>query len=270
MNNPSRSTSREILWFVVITFAFSWLLNLPRVLETAGIFQLPGPTGFILGTLAVFGPAVAAFSLMKKQHGKSGFSMLFKRAWDFHFPKIWLLPALFLIPLTGLLSWLILMVLKQPIEWQYGQTLGIFPIVLVIIFLLNALPEEYGWRGYALDRFLAKWNPLAAALILGAIWGLWHLPLHFIEGTTQYSIPVVEFFLQTVLLSIFYTWIYVKSNRSLFLMVLLHTTANLTGAYLPNWTTTVGRLTMFIIQLLVALIILFQWKPWIKKEEAEI
>jgi hypothetical protein len=266
MDNRTRSDKGEIIWFIIIAFAFSWLLNLPRLLETAGKVQLPGPTGFILGTLAVFGPGVAAFLLVIKKRGKSGFTKLFKRAWDFHFPKVWLLPAIFLIPVSGLLSWLVLNLLNQPIEWKYGQPLGIFPIVLVIILVLNAMPEEYGWRGYALDRLLTRWNPLVAALILGAIWGIWHLPLHFIAGTTQYAIPVVEFFLQTVLLSVLYTWVYVRSNRSLFLMIVLHTTANLTGAYLPTWTTPVGRWVTFIIQLVMTAIILSFWKPWKERE----
>ena len=126
MDKRTRSEKNEIIWFIIIAFSFSWLLNLPRVLETAGKLQLPVLTGFILGALAVFGPGVAAFILIIKKQGKRGFMKLLKRAWDFHFPKIWLLPAIFLIPVSGLLSWLVLSSLNQPIAWEYGQPAGNF------------------------------------------------------------------------------------------------------------------------------------------------
>ena len=47
-----------------------------------------------------------------------------------------------------------------------------------------------------------------ASLVLGALWGLWHLPLHFIEGTVQSAIPVYQFVLQQMVLAVFYTWLY--------------------------------------------------------------
>ena len=37
--------------------------------------------------------------------------------------------------------------------------------------------EEPGWRGFALDRLVARHSPIRATLLLGVVWGLWHLPL---------------------------------------------------------------------------------------------
>lgn len=42
--------------------------------------------------------------------------------------------------------------------------------------ILGSLLEELGWRGYARDRLPARWSPLSASLIVGAVWALWHLP----------------------------------------------------------------------------------------------
>jgi hypothetical protein len=60
-------------------------------------------------------------------------------------------------------------------------------IVPTIIFwlLFGPVPEEPGWRGYALDGLQARRNALSASLIVGVVWSLWHLPLFFIEGTWQ-------------------------------------------------------------------------------------
>lgn len=79
--------------------------------------------------------------------------------------------------------------------------------IFFIIFLTQGLPEEYGWRGFALDRLQLRWNALTASLVLGFMWGLWHLPLHFMIGTTQEIIPVYEFILRQMVGAIFFTWI---------------------------------------------------------------
>jgi membrane protease YdiL (CAAX protease family) len=59
----------------------------------------------------------------------------------------------------------------------------------------------------------AHWNALTSSLILGVIWGLWHLPLFFIKGTYQYSKGAWsawfwQFFIEIIPLSVVFTWIY--------------------------------------------------------------
>jgi membrane protease YdiL (CAAX protease family) len=39
--------------------------------------------------------------------------------------------------------------------------------------------EEFGWRGLALPLLQRKFAPFWASLILGGIWGFWHLPVDF-------------------------------------------------------------------------------------------
>lgn len=265
------SKSKELVRFFLIAFFWMWLINLPRVMAAFGWFEIPALLSTIMGYVAIFSPAVAAFILTRIHSGKEGVKALWRSGWRTPFKKKWLIPAILLIPLSGLLTWGIMALLDQPIEWEYGAPIAMIVPIGLLIWLLNAYPEEYGWRGYALPRLLDKFSPLIASIFLGIIWGLWHLPLHFIPGTTQYVIPFWQFFLQTILLSILYTWLHIGTGGSVFIAALFHAFGNITGAALPYWTNNLGRWISFGIQLVIALVIvLFSRQFKSEKQDARV
>jgi len=254
-------TSRKELWtFFIIAFTWMWLLNAPRVLESYGVITLPSLLSTILGFSSVFGPGIAAFILTRAQSGKEGTINLWKRGWSAKFPKKWLVPTLFLMPVMGVLTVLILRLLNQPIAWEYGLPPAMIVPIGLLIWILGALPEEFGWRGYALPRILEKHSPLVASLVLGLVWGVWHLPLHFISGTTQYVIPVWEYIMQTMLLALIYTWLFQRTGGSILIAGIFHAMGNLTGAVFPYWTTEAGRWISFGLLLIPAILIAFRMK----------
>lgn len=250
-----KSPRKQLLPFFMIAFAWMWLLNLPRLLDSFGVIELNPLVSTILGYTAVFGPGIAAFVLTGIHEKKAGMKALWKRGWDTHDAKKWILPALLLMPVSGGISLLILSWLDQPIPWEYGLSPAMIVPIGLIIWLVGAYPEEYGWRGYALPRLLEKYSPLSASLILGLIWGVWHLPLHFIEGTSQSAIPVWEYLVQTLALSVVYTWLHLRAGGSVFAASLFHAMGNITGAVFPYWVTAAGRWVSFFI-LLVPVVIL--------------
>jgi len=96
--------------------------------------------------------------------------------------------------------------------------------LLLPLLILGPLSEELGWRGYALDRLQTRWNALTSSLILGVIWSLWHLPLFYIVGTSQYvyEISFVGFMLGTTTISVLYTWAYNNTGGSIWSAVVFH------------------------------------------------
>jgi membrane protease YdiL (CAAX protease family) len=114
-------------------------------------------------------------------------------------------------------------------------------IILFLIFsmLFGPLPEELGWRGYALDRLQERHSALISSLLLGAMWSLWHLPLFLMEGTYQRSEFrsgeiwfVLNFIVSILALTIVMTWVYNNTKRSILSAILIHFMGNLTGEIL--------------------------------------
>ncbi|HEY9121517.1 MAG TPA: type II CAAX endopeptidase family protein [Brevefilum sp.] len=256
----NEKTNEELILFFIISFLWMWAINLFRILDARNFLSLDPVISMVMGYVAVFGPGIAAFLLTYRSHGRTGIKSLWKRGWQFDFKKIWLVPTIFLIPIAAIITLGILSLLDSPIFWEAALPYAMIVPIGLLIWLFGAYPEEYGWRGYALPRLLRKYNPLLASLILGAIWGIWHLPLHFIPTTTQYVIPIWQYFLLTIVLSVLYTWLYLGTGGNLFSASLFHASGNIAGALIPYWTSNTGRWVSFLILLLPAIVIALHWQ----------
>lgn len=264
-----KENNNNLVKFFVIAYAISWLFQLPRVLSDNELAQVPSLL-LPLSSFAVIGPFIAAFWLTYKASGREGMKTLWKRGWNFKFEKKWLAIVLLIPVITSGLTILIINLLGGEILWEHQPLPLIMAVpVFIIIFLTQALPEEYGWRGFALDRLQGRWNALTASLILGFLWGLWHLPLHFMVGTTQEVIPVVDFILKQMVGAIFYTWVYNNTNRNVFLAILLHAVWNVFGGLIPYWVTSQGRWVNFGVEIVIAalIIIIYGAKTLVREDK---
>ena len=140
---------------------------------------------------------------------------------------------------------------------------------LALTFIATALyggpvGEEAGWRGFALPRLQKRFDPLLASVILGALWALWHLPLHVTGYYNQaYGDPMTGLLMRafsTIPLTLIFTWLYNRSKGNLLVMVVLHTMVNVTsGLIAPGLglyiTTTV------VVALMVVLDRMYRAKP---------
>ena len=103
----------------------------------------------------------------------------------------------------------------------------LLPLFLLILALTDGLGEELAWRGFALPRLLTRYNALVASLVLGVLWGLWHLPLVWTEGAPMYQQPVWLFLLDIMAKSVLFTWVFLHTRGSVLLAILLHASNNL-------------------------------------------
>jgi membrane protease YdiL (CAAX protease family) len=122
-------------------------------------------------------------------------------------------------------------------------TLGVLLAQFVRVLLLGGpLEEELGWRGFALPRLQARLPALDASILLGIVWGAWHIPLYFVPGTGQSEtlaggadpgFTIGGFVFWTTGLSVLFTWLFNQSSGSLLVAMLLHTSVDI-GALLPS------------------------------------
>ena len=106
-------------------------------------------------------------------------------------------------------------------------------------------------------------NLLQASLLLGAIWGIWHLPLVFMEGSFQRELLAVPgafvgYFVAFFPGSILMSWIYYRTNRSTLSAILFHFAGNASGEMLAIAPET--RIIQTGFGVLFAGVVL--WKEW--------
>ncbi len=64
--------------------------------------------------------------------------------------------------------------------------------------------------------------PIWAALVLGVIWAVWHLPAFLLSATPQSAWSLTPFFVGTVALSVIVTPLFNSSRGSIFLPAFYH------------------------------------------------
>jgi uncharacterized protein len=253
--------------FVLITFTFTWLILLPGILSSKGIFDLPIPI-YALVAVAQFGPSLTALFMIRRHEGKPGAIRFLKRALNFRIPFRWLAFIFLFPPAVNAVALLFHRISGGTLpEMPYlSQPAAILPSFIFILMLQGPLPEEFGWRGYLLDRLQAKWTGLFASLVLGALWWLWHLPAAFMEGIAQSYFPQLAYLVWCMAVSVLFTWMYNHTGGNLAAALLFHTLLNLSNAIFPPLSLTSGGnqaafLYVTAIYVLAAVVVTLVWGP---------
>ncbi len=256
--------------FVALTYGFTWMVMLPGILASAGLLKLPIPTlalDYLVLSVGQFGPSLVAMVLTWRSEGRRSAWALLARAWQFRIPARWLAVTL-LGPLSlGAVAMAIHLIGGG--QWPDGsllfQPVAILPYAIVVFLFLGPVPEEFGWRGYLLDRLQARWGALPASLVLGLLWGVWHLPGWYMEGSFQRLLPFWAFVLWDVALSVLITWLYNSTGRNLLVALLAHTAINMSNVLFPPLDAASGSAQVFLyltaLYVVAAAIVVLVWGP---------
>lgn len=216
--------------YVLIAFAFSWIIEAPVALAAQGIIpvELPAPAVAIAVIVATFGPTVGAFAVTAAIEGRRGVLRMLRRYVQWRAGIGWYLFVLVGIPAIIILATLVVPGAVASYQPILGSLLAAYPMAfLLTVFLGGPLGEEPGWRGFALPRLQDRFGPLRGSLLLGVVWAAWHLPLFWSGVWTPPTVAnVVMFTVMIVALTVIMTWVYNHTAGSLLIMILMHASFN--------------------------------------------
>ena len=169
--------------------------------------------------LAVYAPAIAAFSVVAYFGGAGVLRRFLSRLLLWRCSPAWFAFLLFGIPLVFIVgsAWKGNL-FAEPFPFSSFQSLA----AALFFMAIKGPIEEIGWRGLALPLLQRKFAPIWAGLILGVIWGLWHFPAFLLSGTPQSAWSFTPFFVGSVAISVIVTPLFNASRGSILLPALFH------------------------------------------------
>lgn len=208
--------------FVVLALLCSWVPW--GLLAATGDDPMAGPLPTTLFVLGGLGPGLAALALAWHGEGRAGLVRMGRslRRWRLG-PLGWLLLAP--LPVTMAAVGVLVLLDRVSVEPRVGATVPLLPLFLLSGVVFGGL-EEVGWRGYLQPLLQVRYRSVRAALLVGAVWSLWHAPLFLLEGTSQAATSPATFALGALALSVLFGWVWNASSGNLLLLVLLHAAWN--------------------------------------------
>jgi uncharacterized protein len=216
---PNWAARHDLVLYFVLAYLLSWALW-PLVILN------PNST-----PLVPFGPLIAAVIVSLLAGGTRGLWALLRQLGRWRVHPIWYVIALLgPVVMAGLVAILAVAVgvpMRRSGAYTDWQAIGSFFLTAMI---LVGLGEEVGWRGFALPRLQRRFDALWAALVVGVLWALWHLPELISEPTGQR--PPLQFLVWTLALSVIFTWLYNSTSGSLPIVIIFHTAIDTAGRFM--------------------------------------
>lgn len=213
--------------FLAVTLGFSFLvfwgpIALAGVKTISFVDQSRGPVwAIVLFMIGGFTPSLVAIGMTGIHDGRRGLRELFRRVIQMRLGWRWYLAAIVIVgggaaAQVGMARAIGNAFDPSPIFAQLGSA--------VPLIILGPLSEELGWRGYAQERLQTRLSPLVSSLVIGVVWGLWHLPLFFIAGASQsvLGLPFWSFLVGVTSASVIMGWLYANTGGSIWSAVFFH------------------------------------------------
>jgi membrane protease YdiL (CAAX protease family) len=243
---------RFVLLVVVLSVPF-WLAG--AAFEPG----LPLPFKLPVGALMFVCPLIAALFLVYREEGTRGVRRLLQRVFDYRRirPRIWLLPIFLLLPVIYLLSYWAMRLMGRQLPEPEISILS--ALVLFALFFVTGACEETGWSGYATDPLQERLGALGTALILGAVWALWHVVPNVQAGRDWEWIAGQVFY--TVALRVLIVWVYNNTAGAVLAAAMMHAMDNVSAFSFPNNGSHYDPIVVGAITTLVAMSVVYLWGP---------
>lgn len=210
-----------IVPFVAMTFAVTWgtigLYILWPQVAAAWLGEISGshPAFFV----ATWGPAIAGIVIVIACAGPGGLRSYLSRLLQWRCSPGWALFLVIGVPLVFVAGSLIKGgALVAPV---LSEGIGVVMSAALVMLFLGPV-EELGWRGVAQPLLQRHMAPIWAGLLIGASWGIWHLPAFYLSGTIQSGWSFTPFFIGNVALAVIVTPLFNSARGSILLPMIFH------------------------------------------------
>lgn len=243
-NKPSTNPTA----FFVLTFA----LSLPFY---AIVALVPQEMALMMVLTIALAPITAALILACRDNRSDGVRRLLRRSFDYKriTRRLWYVPIFCLMPVIFILASGLVKAIGEPVPDPL-LPVAAAPVAFLVFFLF-ALFEEVGWMGYAFDPMQDRWNALIASIILGIIWGMWHIPAYILTG--QAALWIAGQVIALVAIRTLIVWLYNGTGKSVFAVILFHAVYNVCTMMITSFYTPVGHLITSAFIVVTAVIVAF-------------
>ena len=233
MNNVIQDYKHTYLFYFLATVIPWSFWAIAAYISHSSDYAYPGELASLFAFAGLLAPTLIAFALVYRN--KQLVSDILQRLINLRAgkPVYWLL-TLFLMPASILLAQLVSLLFGYPVAQfefseSYSFTSGLFPVW----FLLIAAPliEELAWHSYGTDCLVNRFSLLKASMLFALFWGVWHIPLSFINDYYHSNlletgwIHSVNFLVSLFPFVIIMNWLYYKTGRSILSAIIFHVTA---------------------------------------------
>jgi membrane protease YdiL (CAAX protease family) len=183
-----------VLTFYALAFAISWgaiftLIGFKVIPATKEQFTMVLPVAIVA---VLGGPSVAGILLTGLADGRAGFRELLSRLLKWQVGGRWYAVALLAAPLVLATSSIALSLIFPGFAPSISATNNKAPLLLmgIISGVMVGICEELGWTGFALPRLRLRYRILTTGLIMGILWGAWHIASHGVLASGAFSAPL--------------------------------------------------------------------------------
>lgn len=209
---------RQLFAFFALACGLTWVLAAP--VSLAWMRHLaPSPSAMACAGLSAFGPLVAALLIAGRQ------KQLRNVFGHWQSNPAWIVLALFTPMMIHVIATALSMATgRAPGEWLHPPSTP----ERVAALLVFPVGEEFGWRGFAYPRLVERYGLVKGSLVLGALWGVWHLMYSIPPDTGHFDgvlfgMTVAELLLYSLLIA----WVFERAQRSMAVAIAFHAGSHL-------------------------------------------
>ena len=214
--------------YYILVFALAWGIGLLFAVASGPMTRMFGPVSLWnpLIFLTVWSPTILAFAITAAKDGRLGLRDLVLRILRWRFPLRWYAVATLGVAALALSARFVQAFLTHtppPPLLEFARWPE-FALAGTALLVLDPGPigEDPGWRGFALPRMLDRFSPTTAALLLGVIWTVWHLPAFLFSGMPQSNLPLGWFCLSMVSVTVLMAWVTINAGGAVIPAILMH------------------------------------------------